>query len=456
MTERCSQCSCGKPYSTIRKRVGKIWIHLLILLIAGCTTQNPYNHSYISTGIKERTNYQLGQTAESGQLNLPEGISLDDGLTEDEAVAIALWNNAQFQADLTALGFARADLIEAQMLTNPVFSLLFPVGPKLLETKLNLPIDILWQRPHRIAAAKLDAQNLSEHLIEHGLGLIRDVQTAYADLWSAREQVQFAKQDARLGIQIAEITQAQFRAGDISELAASSAHVDSLRAADTVKDFSEKATLSEHRLDALLGWISDDVTFKIIPLSIGPRTETSIDDLLETAFAARPDLRAAELAIEAAGERMGWEKSKVYNFIAIIDAKDKGEDSLTVGPGFSVEIPIFNQNKGKIARAEAEMEQATRRYEATRQEILLQVRQAHTRYITAHEEFQLWDTGIVPALETAVERARKSLAAGELSYPAILEAERKLVEARMRRTELAAHLRRSAAELNYCIGRKMI
>jgi len=129
---------------------------------------------------------------------------------------------------------------------------------------------------------------------------------------------------------------------------------------------------------------------------------------------------------------------------------------VSVGPGFAVEIPIFNQNKGKIARAEAELEQATRKYEAIRQNIILQVKQAYTRYVSAGEEFELWDNGIVPSLETAVERAQKSHAAGEVSYFSVLVAEKKLVEARMRHAELAANLRRSAAELNYSIGKRMI
>jgi hypothetical protein len=60
--------------------------------------------------------------------DIPSGIRLDDGLTPDEAVAVALWNNAAFQVSVSALGFARADLLEAGVLTNPVLSLLFPVG----------------------------------------------------------------------------------------------------------------------------------------------------------------------------------------------------------------------------------------------------------------------------------------------------------------------------------------
>jgi cobalt-zinc-cadmium efflux system outer membrane protein len=432
------------------------YIHVLVLLVGGCTVQSPYNRSYVSEGIRERTNYELGQATEPGQFNFPEGISLEDGLSEDEAVAVALWNNAQFQADLTALGFARADLIEAEMLPNPVFSLLFPVGPKLLETDLSLPIDVLWQRPHRIAAAQLDAESLAENLVEHGLGLIQDVQIAYADLWLAQQRVGLAEEDARLRTQIGELAQARLRAGDISELEASAAYVDSLQAADATKRFSKEAVILRQRLSALLGLISDDTTFDIIPLDITPRSAVSVDVLLKTAFVARPDLRAAELKIEAAGKRIGWEKSKIYNFIAILDAKDEGEDSLTVGPAFEAEIPIVNQNKGGIARAKAEMEQAARQYEAVRQNVILQVRQAHTQYVLAHEQFDLWHSDIIPSLEKAVEQAQKSFAAGEVSYLLVLETTRKLLEVRMRQIELTANLHRSAAQLNYCIGKRMI
>ena len=434
----------------------KIYVNVLILLLAGCAVKSPYNRSYVSKGINERTNHELGQISKPGEFHLPDGVSLDDGLSEDEAVAVALWNNAQFQADLAALGFARADLIEADMLANPVFSILFPIGPKALEMGLDVPIDSIWQRPRRLAAAKLDAHSLSENLIEHGLALIRDVQTTYADLWSAQERIHLAEQDAQLRVQMAELAQGLLKAGDISELTASAAYVDSLQAADIVKVFSEEAAVSRHHLNALLGLISDDAMFDITPSDITPGAEVSIDKLLETAFAARPDLRAAELDIEAAGERLGWEKSKIYNFIAIIDAKDVGEDSPTVGPGFSIDIPIFNQNQGQIARAKAELEQAARQYEVVRQNIILQVRQAHSQYISAHEEFELWNSRIVPSLETTLERTRKSFDVGELPYISVLQARQILIEAQMHETELAAHLHSIAAQLNYSIGKKMI
>ena len=78
---------------------------------------------------------------------MPPDVAIDDGLTSEEAVAIALWNSPSFQATLADLGIARADLVEAGLLRNPVFSLLFPVGPKQLEWTLQFPFDAIWQRP---------------------------------------------------------------------------------------------------------------------------------------------------------------------------------------------------------------------------------------------------------------------------------------------------------------------
>jgi len=102
---------------------------LLVMLLAGCAVESTHDRSYVATGIETRTGRQLGPAGRPGEINLPPGVSLADGLSQEDAVAVALWNNAQFQADLVALGFARSDLTEAKLLPNPVFSFLLPVGP---------------------------------------------------------------------------------------------------------------------------------------------------------------------------------------------------------------------------------------------------------------------------------------------------------------------------------------
>ena len=66
----------------------------LFLIVSGCAVYSPHNKSYVSDSIEERTGHDLKMKTESLEFTLPENITLSDGMTEDEAVAIALWNNA--------------------------------------------------------------------------------------------------------------------------------------------------------------------------------------------------------------------------------------------------------------------------------------------------------------------------------------------------------------------------
>jgi len=191
----------------------KILVYSQILVLAGCAVHSIHNESYVSDALSERTGHELRWTEQERVLKLPDDVSLADGITEDEAVAIALWNNAQFQADLVALGFARADLIEAGLLRNPVLSLLFPLGPKQLEATLGLPIDFLWQRPKRVAAAKLNAEQVADSLVQHGLDLTRDILIAYYGLVFARERAKIVAEEAALQREIAEIASERLRVG---------------------------------------------------------------------------------------------------------------------------------------------------------------------------------------------------------------------------------------------------
>ena len=138
-------------------------------------------------------------------------------------MAIALWNSPSFQATLADLGIARADLVEAGLLRNPVFSLLFPVGPKQLEWTLQFPFDVLWQRPRRVAAARLNAQAVAERLVWDALSLVAQTRTAHADALIADRRLQLTIENADSVQRLTGITEARYRSGDISELEARSA-----------------------------------------------------------------------------------------------------------------------------------------------------------------------------------------------------------------------------------------
>ncbi|MGB2763697.1 MAG: TolC family protein [Candidatus Aminicenantaceae bacterium] len=429
---------------------------LQIVILTGCSVHTIHDESYVSNSINNRTGHELRLLEEEGVFKLPENVLIDDGLTEDEAVACALWNNAQFQADLIEIGFARADLIEAGLLRNPVLSLLFPLGPKQAEATLNLPVEFFWQRPKRVAVAKLNAEHVADNLIQHGLNLIRDVMIAYTELVLTREKAEIVAEEAALRGEIADIASARLRIGDISGLEETAFHLEAARTQEASVRVARDAKIAEERLKTLLGFGLKDVSLQLSPSPASIEFKNQPSDLLTAAFAARPDLRAAEIAIEAAGNRVGWERSKIFKLTAMLDANGEGKEGFEMGPGVQLELPILNWNTGKISRAQAELVRAAREYMAIKHRIAKEVLEAHTNFLAAQIALKILRVDILPAATTATKNAEEAYSVGEISYLELLDFKHQLLDSRLREAEAEADMHRAEASLRHSLGFKLI
>lgn len=388
-----------------------------------------------------------------GNAPMPPDASLDDGLTSQEAVAIALWNSPSFQATLADLGIARADLVDAGLLRNPVFSLLFPVGPKQLEWTLQFPFDALWQRPRRIAVARLNAQAVGERLVWDALTLVAQTRTAHADAVIADRRLQLTIENADLVQRLAGITEARLRAGDISELEARSARSDAARVQVVRRAVEHDRNLARLTLAATLGLVA--VADQLPPVT-GPLADPSTCGTeaarLEDALASRPDVRAAEIGIEAAAQRARWERSRVLTLIGILDGNGTGE-AANAGPGLNLDVPIFSRNQGGVSRADAEVERASRQYAAVRAQVIADVRAAAVRVQQAEQAISAWRDEIVPSLEIEQRQAESAYQAGEIPLFTLLDVSRRLVDGRTRLLDAEADLQRATIALERSIGR---
>jgi len=388
---------------------------------------------------------------------LPPGVNLADGLTEDETVALALWNNRAFQADLATLGIARADLIEAGMIRNPILTLLLPLGPKQLEFTASLPLEALWQRPRRVAAAERELERVGQSLVGSGLDVVRDAKLAYAEALRTRRRERLAVDARAVRGRLAGIAEGRLRAGDISPAEAGVARADAALAEVEAGRATNDRLLAWDRLTVITG--SDEPLPAGLELAAAaePRWQGEPGPLVAQALAARPDLRAAELAVEVAGARAGWERSRIVNQVAALaDANGSGKEGFEIGPGLQIELPFFYQNQGARQRAQAELARAAWQYAAVRQRVVLEVRAAHREYTLARDGLALVRARVLPELAAALDRTEKAFAAGDIAHLFVLETSRQLIDARAREADLEAALRRAAAELDRSVGRKIV
>lgn len=437
-----------------RTRAVRHWVPAIVLVagLHACAIP-PNNRSKVSDALERRTGHTVAES-QQGETVLPSTVSFEDGLSEDEAITLALWNNAAFQETLADLGLSRADLIQASMLPNPTFSAFIPAGAKPLELTALYPIEVLWLRPQRVAAAELDYERTAERLVQSGLDLIRDVRLAYSDLTLANQLVPVAEENAALAAEIEQITRLRLAAGEVSELEAGAATVDALQADERLARSRQDARLARERLWHLLGVGSEPRTMVIsAPLAPLP-VEDDVDLLVTRALAARPDLRAAELGLEAAGRRIGLARAAAFSLAAGVNAKPIDGPFLT-GPAINLPVPIVNQNQGGVALAKAGFEKAARQYFTVRDRIELEVREAQARLVQAQGSFTSWHERILPPLDESVRGAKRAYAAGDASFLLVLDISRKLAEGRAKEAVAAADVRRATAELERSIGGRL-
>ncbi|MFT5326207.1 MAG: cobalt-zinc-cadmium efflux system outer membrane protein [Planctomycetaceae bacterium] len=433
-----------------------IAVMAMVLLFGGCqTAELSQRRSTVSADVASRFGSGLSDETEAGTVQLPSGVATDDGITEDEAVAIALWNNAAYQALLADLGVSSAQLLDAGLISDPQFSIFFPLGPKQLEFTTFQAVDALWLQPIRVKAAELDLDRVSQTMVQNGLDVIRDVRVAHANLLLAQQQAVVSREAESLRTQIADLAQKRLDAGDISELEATTSRIDALQAQATASRAGQDVELARQQLRTLIGLAMHGDNVDAIDVGHQQTLPQDAESLVSTALAMRPDLRAAELAIEAACERAGLARNQFMNLDAIYDANGSGSQGFESGLGLRFTIPIFNGNQGGIAIAEAQLEGMARRYVAVRDQVTLEVRTAHTQLEQAQQNLSLVRDKILPALQQAQELARRNYENGGAPYFLVLQTTSQYLDTRMRELQLEADTRRAIAELERGVGMKL-
>lgn len=448
---------CARQYRVLTAWASALTVPLgiLILLPSGCQVSAPNVHPEAVIGdLQSRSRPPLPPGGKPPAPAETEIIEVADGLTEEEAILIALRKNADFQAALDALGIAWGDVVQAGLLTNPLFSTFLPLGPKQWEWTLTMPIEAILLRPHRVAIARSDYERIGKELVDNGLNLIRDVRRAFADLRFAQERAELAKEAVQARKDIYDLSQKRLQAGDISELEATNARIEWLRAQAEAANLEQNVPLAMNNLRTLLG-----LTFLKDHFVVIPEKRAILDHppkaLIEMALAARPDLRAAEIAIENAREQAGLARWAFVEFAGLIDANSQGDRGFEVGPGALLRVPLLNRNEGGRLRAHAQIEQNIKLYEARRQTAVRDILAARIQVKQAKDNLRAIRAKVIPALKEARGLAEKAYQGGGASYFLVLQTVSDYLAARAQELQLIQAAEIAFAELERSVGRRL-
>ena len=338
---------------------------LLTAALAGCTTL-PADRGLgdLQKLVAEHGGPALPAVEESQNSWINE--LLKQPLAAADAVRIALVNNPRIRAEYARLGIASADVYDAGRLSNPRFSasaLNSSATGAADQVTFGLAqsfSDLLLLRA-RSRLARGEFARTKQQTAQAILNFVGDVEVAYFRLVGAQQVAAMRAKIAAAAEASAELAARLFDAGNLSarELAqeqgtASMAKLSALQA--TLDERVAHATVNE-----ILGLGADSPAWQAaseLPVPLAP--EDALAELLPLAAQSRLDLAAQRSAVALLAESL--KLTRRYRYLAAVEVgveTERGTDrSRITGPTLSLELPIFNQGAGKVARAQGLLAQA--------------------------------------------------------------------------------------------------
>jgi cobalt-zinc-cadmium efflux system outer membrane protein len=204
--------------------------------------------------------------------------------------------------------------------------------------------------------------------------------------------------------------------GDVT-FAAVSADLVALADADRdLRAARRQAAANQIALAAVMG-VLPEIAFRLGDLSPLPPNVINVDALLASLPRRRPDLLALRAGYES--QEATVRRAILAQFPSISIGVNRSRDNTDVnaiGPGVTMNLPIFNRNRGQIAAERATRDQLRAEYQARIDQSISDVRAIQTEIKLLKQEIPSleWSVG---ELRSAVAHARHGFETGD--FPAL-------------------------------------
>lgn len=360
-------------------------------------------------------------------------ISLDD------AIQMALQHNHTLLAARTTIQQNEAEEITANLRPDPVLmtdAIFLPVfQPSNLTAdyidntaQFDMGLSYLFERgkkrQHRLQAAR-DVTAVSRASVDDNeRTLTYAVATQFINVELAESTLALAQQDLQSFQQTLDIAQARYNAGEIGQGDLLKIKLQLLQFQTDVSQAQLARVQGLSDLRQLLGYESVNADYDVAGSFEYQPVKSSLEDLQAAALKTRPDLRAAQLSVNAANSQFQLQKSigkrdvtgtLDYTHLAYLN------DISVFG---QIQLPIFDRNQGEIKRAGFAINQAQEQQLYTSGQVLTDVRDAYEGLRANDQIVNIYQTGYLDEAQQSRDITEYAYKHGAASLLDFLDAER--------------------------------
>mgnify|MGYP001556354217 CR=1 FL=1 len=401
-------------------------------LLSGCVSEDA-GYQDVRKVVSSRTGHEVRwKHLENASNDNAVRALLAQPLTSETAVKLALLNNGELQAGFEELGVARAELVSALRLPNPVAegSVRFRKNESAtLDFAVTENLTQLIFLPLRNAAAQaeLDAAKLS--VAGDALDLILRVRSAFYAYVADQQVLDFRGTVLKALEASAEVAKNLHEAGNVTDLNFESELVLASEARVSYADAKAELTASRERLNALLGVSGKNTNWRVEMRLAEPSGALSLANLEARAVERSLDLTIIKHRYTAAAKRAnlaraeGWLPELKGGVTA-----ERDSNAWSYGPLAEVQVPLFYQGQGEVDRARAEMRRQQQLLGARAVQIRAAAKATASKLAAARDRAIYIKEVLLPSRERIVSATQLQYNAMSASVFQLLMAKRDQVE----------------------------
>jgi cobalt-zinc-cadmium efflux system outer membrane protein len=446
----------------VSSSTSRIACGFILIFLLGCSGAPPRPVHTAGELIGDRIHLKLQEDRiQPTEVNAAVAQLLAHPLTANSAAQIALLNNPALAVQLEEVGIAEADYIAASQIKNPSVYVDFrlpdrrpPSGPDIEATAAEDVLDILLL-PVRKKLAQQQLDQAAIRSADAALQLVHDTRFAFFTLVAHQQSRELQKQITAAAAASADFARRQHDAGNINDLslaaenaAMAQAQLQQLRADAQVAADREKVNRLLGLGSGQLNWTAEDALPDL------PKMEPPADTEIAAAKQRRLDIGDAQSQVSIADAAMAYTRSGILTAVNVGASMERETSHQTViGPSLGLELPIFNQHQGQIARSEAELRQAKKKLDATQLKAESEIRAAVLAVESNRAIVQLATDKLIPdrvAITSAMQLQYNGMQVGLYE---LLAAKREELTARREAADSLLDYWLARAELDRAVGR---
>lgn len=377
-------------------------------------------------------------------------------ITLEQAIQLALEHNHALLAARTTIQQSRAQETTANLRPNPVLSwdaqFLPFFNPSAFSAdyinttaQFDMGISYLFERgrkrQHRLLAAKDQTAVATSLVADNERSLAFFTAEQFIGVLLAASNLELAQQDLKSFRDTVEISEARYKAGDISEGDYLKIKLQLLQFQTDVSSARLARVQALASLRQFIGYESVPRDYDVAGDFTYQPVTAKVEDVEALALRQRPDFRAAQQGITAAKSQNSLAQANAKRDLTAMFNYSHISAVNTGGFFFNIQLPIFDRNQGEIVRTRYAITQAEETEREASQTVLTDVKNAYEGLRTNDQVVGLYRSGYLDQATASRDISEYAYKRGAASLLDFLDAERSYRTTQLAyRQALAAYL----------------